>query len=115
MNLAEAVAGIVQQLRDAGIRATDDARDLNPPAVQVRPPEIAWRFNKGGWTATWELWCIVPDAGAHQSLETVSDLIEQVQAALGWHAQSARPDSVVLPDLSTVPGYILTFTETLSP
>jgi hypothetical protein len=113
VNLAEAVNGIVERLQSAGIGAADDARNINPPAVLVRAPSIAYRFGKGGYTASWELWAIVPDVGQHDALAAVSELIDQVQAALSWHLVDGRPDNVALPDSSMLPCYILTFTETL--
>lgn len=111
MDLATALAGLVDHLVESGVRATDDPRDINPPCVHVRPPQIAFDFKAGGYTASWELWCIVPDAGRHQSLKTVSELIEKTQAALGWKAVDGRPSDALLNDGTSAPMYILTFSE----
>lgn len=115
MDLAAAVAGIVDHLVESGVRATDDPRDINPPCVHVRPPEIEFAFNAGGYTASWELWCVVPDTGRHQALKTVSELIEKTQAALGWKAVSGRPSDALLLDGASAPMYILTFNERIHP
>lgn len=111
MDLAAAVAGLVAALEAADIRATDDPRDLNPPCVHVRPPEIAWEFKPGSFTATWTLWCVVPDVGRHMALQALSALIADTQEALDWRAVSARPDDVTLTDATTAPMYVLTFDE----
>jgi hypothetical protein len=112
IDLAAAVAGVVDALTAAGVRATDDPRNINTPAVLVNPPEIAYRFGRAGFTATWELWCLVADTGRHSALVAVSQLITDTQNALGWAAVSARPDNFLMPDGSSPAGYILTFTET---
>lgn len=115
VDLAAAVTGIVDALIDAGVRGIDDPRDANPPCVLVRPPELEFEFKPGCLTATWELWCIVPDAGRHQALIAVSTLIDDTQAALGWKAVSARPSDTLLNDGTTAPMYVLTFHERIHP
>lgn len=115
MDLAAAVQGVVAHLNEAGVRAVDDPRDINPPCVLVRPPELEFEFKPGCFTATWNLWCIVPDAGRHQSLISVSALMDDTTTALGWKAVSARPDDVLLNDGGSAPMYVLTLTERIHP
>jgi hypothetical protein len=115
IDIAGEIAAIVAELTLAGIRAVDDPRDANPPCVLVNPPEIEFRFGKGAWGATWEAWCIVPDAGRHQALRALSLLVSQAQAALGYRAVSGRPDDTLMPDGSTLPMYVLTWTARIKP
>jgi hypothetical protein len=83
MTLLEAVTQLVERLSDNGIRAAVDTRDLNPPAVLVIPPDMAWRFARDTWDATWRLLLVVPNTGSGQDLVALDALIGQVRDALG--------------------------------
>lgn len=109
MDLAAAVQEVVDQLVAGGVRATVDQRDLNPPAVLVDAPAIAWRFGKGGWNATWTATVVVPDTGNAQALTDLSVLLEQVQAALGGIVAEGRPADLLTQDAGILPGYRLTW------
>jgi hypothetical protein len=111
VDLEKACKDIVDQLTAAGIRATVDARNLNPPCVQVRRPTLHYKFGRGIAEADWELWLMVPDSGTSQALKTVSELLTDVQTALGFAAVEATPDDAALPDGSTVPMYRLTWSK----
>jgi hypothetical protein len=110
MDIAAATQDIVDRLTADGIRAVIDARDANPPCVQVRPPVISWRFGKGA-DAEWTALLMVGDVGTAQALKQLSELVELVQQALGFAAVNGRPDEAILPDGSTVPVYLLTWNQ----
>jgi hypothetical protein len=111
MDLKGAMQGIVDELVAAGVRATLDARDVNPPCVLLRTPTLNWRFQKGGWDAGFEADLLVPDSGRRGALADVGNLISTVQEALNYRGVSARPEDFLLADGSTVPGYVLTWTQ----
>lgn len=111
MNLQEAAQGIVDALKAGGVRATLDPRDVNPPCVLVRPPDLAYRFRYGDWDATWKAWALTPDAGRGQVLKAFGPMLAAVQDALGGVVTAATPEDVTLPDGSTIPGYALSWTE----
>jgi hypothetical protein len=107
MDLAAAVADIVTRLQAGGVRAVTDARDVNPPCVQVRAPIISYRFGKGYWDAEWTAWAITGDAGTAENLTAQGDLITKAQAALEGAVVTARPDDALMPDGSLLPIYVL--------
>lgn len=109
MDIAAAAQNIIDQLVGAGIRASVDARDLQPPCVQLRPPTLTYRFGKG-WDADWEAWVMVPDAGQTQALAMIGPFLDQVQEALHFVGQTARTDTTALGDAGFAPTYVLTFT-----
>jgi hypothetical protein len=111
VDLAAAAQAIVDRLTGAGVRATVDGRDLNPPVVQVRAPTMSFRFGKGCWDAEWEAWAMVPATGMRGDLKALGDLVAAVQDALGGAVVTATPGEVVLADGSTVPMYRLTWTQ----
>jgi hypothetical protein len=78
MSIATAAADVLQQLQDAGVRAYDDARDINPPCVFLVPPEGVLRFHKGTADCTWQLYLVTGDAGARTATRHLSDLMDQV-------------------------------------
>lgn len=111
MNLADANAAVVARISAAGIRATVDERDVNPPAVFVPAPAITYRFGRC-WVATWELVAVVPDAGRPANLHALGDLIDATVAALGGEVTNARPVSFAGVDQAPpLPGYALTYTQ----
>lgn len=113
IDLAAATRALVADLVAAGISATTDPRDLNPPAVFVPPPTIEWRFGKGA-DATFEIVCAVPDSGTAGALPTVSALVDDVQTALRGAVTGGRAASF---DSGTggapLPAYTLTLTRKL--
>jgi len=108
-----AAAAIVARLVAAGVRASIDERDLNPPAVWVAPPTMSWRFGKGTWDAEWLLTAVVPDGGRATSTAALAALVVQVQQAMGWGGVTARPVSLLVPGAGGVPlpGYEMSFTQ----
>jgi len=114
MDIAAAAQDLLDRLDAAKIRASVDSRDLNPPCVQLRPPTLTFRFGKG-WDATWEAWVMLPDAGQKQALAGFGPFLEEVQEALGYLAQTARPDTTALGDGGFVPTYVLSFTTRIKP
>lgn len=112
MNVADAVADVLDRLTVAGIRATDDERDLNPPCVFVGPPVLAWRFARADYDAEFVLWCVTGAAGRRVDLVNLGGLLDQVTAALGFAAVRGEPADLIVPEQSApLPAYRLTFTE----
>lgn len=104
------MSAYLQALTDAGIRATDDARDLNPPAVQLRAPVLNFRFGRGCVGADWTARLVLPNSGQHQALSTALPMLLSIQEALGGVVVTATPADFELPDGGgPVPGYQLTW------
>jgi hypothetical protein len=108
-----AAAAIVARLAAAGVRASIDERDLNPPCVWVGPPTMSWRFKRGTWDAEWLLTAVVPDTGRGTSTAALAALVVKVQDAMGWAGVTARPVSLLVPGTGGVPlpGYEMSFTQ----
>ena len=78
MSIATAAADVLQQLQDAGVRAVDDARDINPPCVYLMPPQGSLRFDRGRADATWTVYLVTGDTSARVATRALSDLIDKV-------------------------------------
>lgn len=73
------VAEVVDKLTAAGLRATADERDLNPPGVYVSARSIA--FDRlAGYTTQFHLYAVVPNTGRRPSLAALGPLADQVRA-----------------------------------
>jgi hypothetical protein len=112
MDIAGAVAGVLDRLTVAGIRATLDERDINPPCVYVPPPAVTWRFRGGDFDAEFTAWCVTGAAGRNIDLPNLATLIEQVTAALRFTAVRGDPADLMVPhQAAPLPAYRLTWTE----
>jgi hypothetical protein len=113
VDLAAAVGDVVAVLTAAGIRATADERDLNPPAVYVAPPGITFRFRHGDVTADWQVVCAVPNSGRDAALRNLGQLVTATADALAaatGAAVAATPMDLTVPELSApLPAYRLTW------
>lgn len=105
-DLSAALADVVDALTAAGIAAVVDMRDLNPPAVYVAAPQLAFDRLRG-WTAVVDLWAVVPAAGRLQALSGLGPLLAQVIDV--WPATAAYPaDLPPLDGGDPMPAYRLT-------
>lgn len=112
-NLAGATEALVARIAAAGIRATTDERDVNPPCVIVPAPAVVFRFG-GCWDGTWPLLVVVPDGGRIANLVALADLVDAVQVAVDGAIKSGRPVAVTgVEGAPPLPGYELTYTETI--
>lgn len=107
--LAQAQA-YVAQLVAAGIRATLNPADINPPAVLIRPPVMHFRFGRGCVRSDWEARLYVIDSGVEQAMKTAIPMITEIQDALGFAVVTATPADFALADGGTVPGYLFQWT-----
>ena len=110
-NLMDAMTAVLEQLTAAGIRATLDITQLNPPGCLLLPPELDFRFNAGDFTASYTLVCTVGSSDRTRMIASLSDYLSEVLQALGDRPVTGRPVDVTLADASTVlPGYELRWT-----
>lgn len=114
MDIAGATQELIDKLTAAKIRAVQDLGDLNPPAVLIPPPQLTARFGKG-WEAQWEIAAAWLDAGAKSTTKGLGELIEAIQAALGWPITTGRPDTILQPQGAPIPVYRLAFTTRIPP
>jgi hypothetical protein len=103
--------GYVTQLEAAGVRATIEPHDINPPAVLIRPPVLHYRFGRGCVAADWQARLYLPDPGTEGALQIALPLLDQITLALEGAAAitEATPADFQLADGSIAPGYQLSW------
>jgi hypothetical protein len=112
VDLQGAAQAVVEQLLAAGVQATVDERDLNPPAVLVAVPLLSDRFGKGYWDAQFTLAAVVANSGRATALANLSTLLDQVAAAMGRAPVTARAIDLLVPDQGApLPGYEMIYTQ----
>jgi hypothetical protein len=100
---------LAEKLQAGGLRATIDPRSATPPCVLIVPP--ARTFDLGcGYTATWELWALVPGVGNADAHKALDDLVDQVAAVLPLERADLQSYALAA-DNPPYPAYRLTFTE----
>jgi hypothetical protein len=82
VSLSKAVVDVLAVFAGAGVRATDDARDINPPCVYLVPPAGSLRFDRHRAEVTWTAYLVTGDAGARAATRALSDLVDHVAGTL---------------------------------
>lgn len=82
MSLATATAAVLALFTAADLRATDDAREINPPCVYLLPPAGSFRFDRGRADVTWTAYLVTGDAGARAATAALSDLVDKIAGTL---------------------------------
>jgi hypothetical protein len=112
--LAGAVWDLLGWLTAAGLRATADIRNVNPPGVYVEPPLIAWRFGRGYVDLSWSVWLVVPNTGRDAALKNLGPLLIDTYGALT--AQGCSPTDASFSELTApdggppMPAYLMNLT-----
>lgn len=108
--IQQAMTDLQDQLTAAGVSACIDPRDLNPPAVWIRPPGIRYTFG-GGAELSWDLVAAVPDSGTSSAVAALDSLLQAAQSALGGAVTAAARTEVPAAEGSPpLPAYRLIFT-----
>ena len=113
LSLANVVTDVVSQLDAAGLRATADPRDVNPPCVLVGPPTPS----PNGWTLARNceiylvpLTALVPNTGRINALAALDLLTGAILDALEGIPDSCLPaDFIGTGGGDPLPGYALTY------
>ena len=105
----DAAVVLVDKLVGAGIVATCDPRSATPPCVLVTPP--AKRYDLGcGFTASWQLWALVPGPGNADAFKTL-DALETAVAGVVPVTRSTFASYNPSVDSPSVPAYRIEFDE----
>jgi hypothetical protein len=112
VDIAGATRAVVDRLTAAGLRATLDERDVNPPAVYVGPPSVSWRFHARDFDAVFTAWVVVPNSGRDIALGNLGPLVDRAAAAIARPITTAEPGDLSVPDITApLPAYRLSWTE----
>lgn len=96
MSLASALETLAETITtEAGIPATTDPRNVNPPGAWVGLDQLTDPILYGGWaTATAVVMLVAPDVGHPRALTILSDLLDTLGVAV--------PVSTVAADTATL-------------
>lgn len=104
MSIKSAVQDLVDALNAAGVPASADAQEVNPPAVWVQLASIAHDRLDGGGTFRLRLYLVAPDAGTTAALDTFAEWLPQVLAVVTPNTDvDTDAVSVSLPDNPSTP------------
>lgn len=80
--IVEACQRAVEALERAGIRATVEARDVNPPGAWIAPARVdSWDYCTGG-AVHLDIILLAPDHGATIAIDTLEGMLEPALDAL---------------------------------
>lgn len=110
-SLHDLMTDTVTELQQSGIRATDDPRSLNPPAVLVLPPRLDLDVSCGG-TATCQAVAITRGPGNADAWKSLDDLVGRVANVVPL--ESIEPTSYALDNTAALPAYALNWTKAIT-
>lgn len=94
MNVYTRALDLVDTITAAGIRATLDQRNVNPPCVLVTMPTVAYDLHAGYLTTTWRLLAIAPgppSADTFRALWDTNGLLPALDTIDGINPTDANP------------------------
>ncbi|QFG13039.1 tail terminator [Gordonia phage Schiebs] len=97
--LGAAVVALADRLTAAGLPATTDPRNINPPCAWVTLGAATFPTLCGDLDATASVLLIVPDNGMPTAMHQLGELLDRFTAA-----EVDLPTGDVLPDTVTIPG-----------
>ena len=113
MTLANGVAAVVDAFTAAGLTATTDPRDFNPPGVLVRLPVVNPRFGKLCADVEWSAYLVTSNTGPTNHIPDLSALLDDVLTA-GFPVTLATPYDLQLPGGGDpAPAFLITWRETI--
>lgn len=108
--LIDTCAEMVTELVEAGIRATMDTRNLNPPCTVVTPPSIVLDSLAGGH-ATYVLYVVAPGPGNADAWRTIDAMAAEVAMVLP--IETIDPDQFGVDDTGALPAFRLSLTRSI--
>ncbi|AWY04758.1 hypothetical protein PQC61_gp12 [Gordonia phage Emperor] len=97
MNINDAVAEVETALRGAGLAASADPRQLNPPCAWVSATGLTHELLSGGGTVRLDVYLIAPDHGVTAALDVLSTLLDKALDALDPATETSLNEAVTLP------------------
>ncbi|MBF6483845.1 hypothetical protein IU431_06695 [Nocardia otitidiscaviarum] len=108
-DIAAQLEDVAAQLRAAGVRASVEPRDLNPPCAWVVGRSLAHELLSGGGTLTADVYLIAPDTGIMAALAALTELLDLALTVIEPDADTSLSESVTLPGGGgPLPAYRLT-------
>lgn len=106
---------ITAEIEDAGIPATADSRNLNPPGCFVTVTQLAPAALADCWQVTGQVLAVARDLGGMADIDALSDLLDVVVDTLVWKLGATIENidtnqQVTPPTGGTLPAANLTFT-----
>ena len=109
VSVSSAAGDVLATFAAAGIPATDDPRDFNPPGLLLGAPTVSFRYGKGCADLEWFGYLAAGNAGAGATLAALSGLVDRLDGT-GLAVLRAEPYDLALPGGGDpVPAYRLTF------
>lgn len=100
---------IAAKLTAEGVNATVDPRSATPPCVLIPPPRRTYDLGCG-YTAGWQVWCLVPGTGTADAFKALDALVDAV-AAVFPVLRAEFASYVLSPDNPPLPAYRVEFDE----
>jgi hypothetical protein len=111
VGLVDIVQAYVDALNAAGIRATMDPRNVNPPCVLLNPPSVVLDIACGG-TATFTAYALTRGPGNADAWRSLDALVTDAYGVLPL--ESFEPSSYAVDETSALPAYLLNWTEAIT-
>lgn len=114
--IGDALAEVVQALRDAGINATTEPSEVQLPGALVVPGTLTFDLlDAENYSANIDIYLLTSNKGSVQSMNDLQTLLNKFRVA--FQIPEAEPISLNLPNVSgpdPVPGLLITLKATIT-
>lgn len=105
--LLDSLTAVVDALKTAGIDATLDAREINPPCAWVTVHDVIGAYLCGDLQVRADVCLIVGDFGGPLALAALGDLLDKAATVITFD-EPARPATLAPPGMAPTPALVIT-------
>jgi hypothetical protein len=111
LDILGALEGVAQVLRDAGVRASVDPQNLNPPCAWVSTSKYAVEYLCGEGILTVDIYLITINNGVPQAIKSLQSMLTRALTVLEPEGDVSLAESVSLASGGDgLPAYKITIT-----
>ncbi|KAA0925958.1 hypothetical protein [Rhodococcus sp. ANT_H53B] len=111
LDILAALQGVAQVLKDAGVRASEDPQNLNPPCAWVSTSKYEVEYLCGEGTLTVDIFLIAINNGVPQAIKSLQSMLTKTLTVIQPEGVVSLAESVSLASGGdALPAYKITIT-----
>ncbi|WP_024794196.1 hypothetical protein [Tomitella biformata] len=109
LDVPAVIGGVIDELKSAGLSATAEPADLNPPCAWVAVDKVEHSLLCGGGVVRVRIYLIAPDVGTMQAHRTLSEMLDKALTVIDPDQDTVLDEGIRLPaGGGPLPAYMVT-------